>query len=241
MRLNIFAHRDAPEPSQPSAPPSSASSAPAQPVRPNRTYPADLIVWGIVIRNGFDEMDDPWYHRGVTQHAYVEGNDLAALCGFRPPISGPRERRRPRLGMPSSADHPMCGICARMVVAPRPRVPVPVHPYRLAVAMPVAPGTATPVSGAVPVVPAMAASPASAAARPAAAPIVPGPAGSGPAAPANPAAASRPAQAGSPQAPATSPWVKRYAPVPGPAAPTLPASHDTGLMARGVRLTDTED
>jgi hypothetical protein len=241
MRLNIFAHRDNPEPRQPSAPQPPASAAPAPPARPNKTYPADLIVWGIVIRSGFDEMDDPWYHRGVTQHAYVEGNDLAALCGFRPPISGPRERRRPRLGLPSAADHPMCGTCARMVVAPRPRVPVPVQPFRPAVAVPVAPGTAPMVPGAVPGAPAGVPSPVAVAPRPAPAPIVPGPAGSGPAAVGAPPAVVAPAQGGSPQAPAVSPWVKRHTPAPTPPAPVLPASHDAGLMARGVHLTDTED
>ena len=110
MRLNFFAHRDSPEPSQPSAPPPQAappgaSPAPSAPARPAKTYPADLIVWGIVIRPGFDELDDPWYHRGITQHAYVEGSDEVSLCGFRPPLTGsartppaapgPAERRRP--------------------------------------------------------------------------------------------------------------------------------------------------
>jgi hypothetical protein len=104
-----------------------------------KTFPADEVVWGIAIRNGFDEMDDPWYHRGTTQHAYLEGNDNVAICGFRPPQSGPRTRRRSRLGLPTTGDHPMCGMCARMVVAPRPRVPMPVQPMRPAVAVPVAP------------------------------------------------------------------------------------------------------
>lgn len=105
--------------------------------RAGRTFPADEVVWGIVIRSGFDEIDDPWYHRGVTQHAYLEGNDSVALCGFRPPQSGSRTRRRARLGLPTTGQHPMCGMCARMVVAPRPRVPVPVQPGRQ-VALPVA-------------------------------------------------------------------------------------------------------
>ena len=109
-------------------------------VRPptGRTFPADEVVWGIVIRNGFDELDDPWYHRGTTQHAYLEGNDNVAICGFRPPQSGPRTRRRSRLGLPTAGEHPMCGMCARMVVAPRPRVPVPVQGSRPPVAVPVA-------------------------------------------------------------------------------------------------------
>jgi len=103
-----------------------------------KTFPADEVVWGIVIRNGFDEIDDPWHHRGTTQHAYLEGNDNVALCGFRPPQSGPRTRRRSRLGLPTPGEHPMCGMCARMVVAPRPRVAVPVQPGRAPVPVPVA-------------------------------------------------------------------------------------------------------
>jgi hypothetical protein len=150
MRLNRFANAGMPDPGQAQnsqQPMAQAAQAP-QP-RTGKTFPADEVVWGIVIRNGFDEIDDPWYHRGTTQHAYLEGNDSVAICGFRPPQSGPRTRRRSRLGLPTTGEHPMCGMCARMVVAPRPRVPVPVHPVRPAVAVPVA-GTANqpvPVAG----------------------------------------------------------------------------------------------
>jgi hypothetical protein len=101
------------------------------------TFPADEVVWGFAVRAGFDELDDPYYHRGTTQHAYLEGNDLVALCGFRPPRSGPRTRRRSRLGLPTPGSNPMCGMCARKVVAPRPRIAVPVGPGRPAVAVPV--------------------------------------------------------------------------------------------------------
>ena len=145
MRLNLFAHRDSPEPSQPAATPPPAATpgqVPQAQAKPTKTYPADLVVWGFVVRNGYDELDDPWYHRGVTQHAYLEGDDSVALCGFRPPVTGPRDRRRARLGLPSPADHPMCGMCARMVTAPRPRVTVPVQPFRPAVPVPVASGNA---------------------------------------------------------------------------------------------------
>jgi hypothetical protein len=44
----------------------------------------------------------------------------------------------------------MCGMCARMVVAPRPRVPVPVQPMRPAVAVPVTGPIGQPMSAAVP-------------------------------------------------------------------------------------------
>ena len=223
MRLNFFAHRDLPEQSQPPTPPPLQGAAPATPAKPAKTYPADLIVWGIVIRAGFDELDDPWYHRGITQHAYLEGNDDVALCGFRPPVTGTRGRRRPRLGLPSAADHPMCGMCARMVVAPRPRVPVPVQPYRPAVAVPVAPGMTAPRPAPVSVAPRSATSPVA----------------SGPGAPVAPvAAASMP-----PAAATTSPWVRRYAGGDESPAPSvsLPTSHDSGLLARGVHLDDTAD
>jgi hypothetical protein len=231
MRLNFFAHRDVPEPSQPPTPPlaapSGASPASSPPARPSKTYPADLIVWGITIRAGFDELDDPWYHRGITQHAYLEGNDDAALCGFRPPATGSRGQRRPRLGLPSASDHPMCGMCARMVVAPRPRVPVPVQPFRPAVAVPVTPAVAAPRPVPVNGAPIPATTPGVPAAMPA------------PRVPAAPVGA--PSQ---PTAPvATSPWVRRYAGGPEPAATSLPlpVSHDSGLLARGVHLEDTAD
>jgi hypothetical protein len=145
MRFNFFSRNENPDPGQPApqAPqpvdPGALAPQPATPPRPltGRTFPADEVVWGIAIRNGFDELDDPWYHRGTTQHAYLEGNDNVAICGFRPPQSGPRTRRRSRLGLPSAGEHPMCGMCARMVVAPRPRVPIPVSGSRPNVPVPV--------------------------------------------------------------------------------------------------------
>jgi hypothetical protein len=141
MRLNLFARNDPPQPpADPTHPSTPAPTAgPATLPHSGGTFPADEVVWGIVIRHGFDEIDDPGYHRGTTQHAYLEGNDTVALCGFRPPQSGSRTRRRARLGLPTTGQHPMCGMCARMVVAPRPRVPVPVQPAR-PVPVPVAMG-----------------------------------------------------------------------------------------------------
>ena len=149
MRLNFFSRNSTPEPEpqhQPPPQPQPQQQPPSAPPpgtltpRPptGKTFPADEVVWGIVIRNGFDELDDPWYHRGTTQHAYLEGNDNVSICGFRPPQSGPRTRRRSRLGLPTPGEHPMCGMCARMVVAPRPRVPVSVQTNRPPVTVPVA-------------------------------------------------------------------------------------------------------
>jgi hypothetical protein len=155
MRLSLFTHIHTAEPGHPSASQQPAALPAAPQPRHGKTFPADEIVWGIVIRNGFDELDDPWYHRGTTQHAYLEGNDDVAICGFRPPQSGPRTRRRSRLGLPTPGEHPMCGICARMVVAPRPRVPIAVNPARPVVPVPVVPGSVPPrpVAAPVPVVP----------------------------------------------------------------------------------------
>ena len=217
MRLNFFAGSKEPEPEQPASNP----TGPATIMPPTgRTFPADEVVWGIVIRNGFDELDDPWYHRGTTQHAYLEGNDNVAICGFRPPQSGPRTRRRSRLGLPTAGEHPMCGSCARMVVAPRPRVPVPVQGSRPPVAVPVArPGQQpVPQPAAVPVAPPMA---------------VP--------APSAPMAAAPSAQAA---AAVTSPWVRNRTDA-GEPEPTISvemgSQHDSGLLKRGVHTDIEED
>jgi hypothetical protein len=204
MRLNLFARHQDPEPEP------QASERPATAVQPpfGGTFPADEVVWGFVVRNGFDELDDPGHHRGITQHAYLEGNDNVSICGFRPPQSGPRTRRRARLGLPSAGDHPMCGSCARMVVAPRPRVPMPVQVSRPAVPVPVArpamprPAAAVPQ----PVATAVATTPTSA---------VPGVR----------------------VAPSVSPWVRERtasAEPDGFISIDLRARHETGLLQRGV-------
>jgi len=229
MRLTFFAHSSTPEPDQPA--PSLQPSQLASPLQPRtgRTFPADEIVWGIVIRNGFDEMDDPWYHRGTTQHAYLEGNDNVAICGFRPPQSGPRTRRRSRLGLPTTGEHPMCGMCARMVVAPRPRVPVPVQSVRPAVAVPVTGGA---MPGPAPVAAPVGVAPRSVAGAAAPSQVTPGtPAGAPPAGP----------QA-QPTGAATSPWVRRATgdPAPQQAAMPMTSDHDSGLLSRGVHM-ENED
>jgi hypothetical protein len=210
MRLNFFAHSQHPEPEahgseQPAAVPS--------PPHVGKTFPADEIVWGIVIRNGFDELDDPGYHRGTTQHAYLEGNDNVAICGFRPPQSGPRTRRRTRLGLPTPGQHPMCGSCARMVVAPRPRVPVPVQSSRPQVAVPVARGVAQPAATPQPV--------------PAAAPAAP---------PATPAFQAN----GSATSPWVQRRTHGAKP-PEPQRVELVYRHDSGLMQRGVHTEIEQD
>lgn len=107
-------------------------------------WPADRVVWGIPIRDGYDELDDPSHHRGLTGHAYVPGDDRVAICGYRPPRRGLLARRPAKLGCPSARHNPKCPRCARRVVAPigwristgRPvlaLVPVPVRPEPLRV------------------------------------------------------------------------------------------------------------
>mgnify|MGYP001812158719 CR=1 FL=1 len=217
MRLNLFARNQDQEPQQPAA----NQPDPATAKKPlGKTFPADEVVWGIVIRNGFDEMDDPWYHRGTTQHAYLEGNDNVALCGFRPPQSGPRTRRRSRLGMPTAGEHPMCGSCARMVVAPRPRVPVPVQGARPPVAVPVARPDQQP--------------PAQPVAVPVAQPVA-----------AQPVTAPTPAAPDAQSAdPSVSPWVRNRTGAgegDGRIRIELGSTHDGGLLKRGVHADIEHD
>lgn len=215
MRLNFFSQDRTPDRDRPTEQPV-AQPAPTPRPTTGRTFPADEVVWGIAIRNGYDEIDDPLYHRGTTQHAYLEGNDSVAICGFRPPQSGPRTRRRSRLGMPTAGEHPMCGMCARMVVAPRPRAPIPVASGRGPVAVPVR-RDRPPVS--VPVVPAASvAIPPAVAPRASVAPVAA-------AGPVNVAAAP------------SSPWVKQRSGIEEPQVLSveLGAGHDGGLLDRGVR------
>ncbi len=217
MRLNLFTRNQDPDPDQEASnqPGSATEAAPS-----GKSFPADEVVWGIVIRNGFDEMDDPWYHRGTTQHAYLEGNDNVAICGFRPPQSGPRTRRRSRLGLPSAGEHPMCGSCARLVVAPRPRVPVPVQGSRPPVAVPVARPSQQPAP--------------QPAAVPAAQPVA-----------AQPAPASPPPDPGAAAAPAVSPWVRNRTDGADASGDTvsvdLASTHDSGLLKRGVHTEIEHD
>jgi hypothetical protein len=208
MRFNLFARNQDQKPEQSA---SNQQGATAEHVPLGKAFPADEVVWGIVIRNGFDEIDDPWYHRGTTQHAYLEGNDNVAICGFRPPQSGPRTRRRSRLGLPTAGQHPMCGSCARLVVAPRPRVPVPVQGSRPPVAVPVARPSGQPAPGP--------------AGIPVAQPVV-----------AQPATAPGPAMPSAAAASSVSPWVRNRteAGEDDKVSIDIGGTHDGGLLGRGV-------
>ena len=113
-------------------------------------YPADQVMWGIPIRDGYDELDDPSYHRGLTGHAYLAGHGHVALCGYRPPQRGLRTRRPAKLGIPTALRNPMCGTCARTVAAGHGRRSAQVLPRYAMVAVPVRPMPAG-VAGANPV------------------------------------------------------------------------------------------
>ena len=43
--------------------------------------PPGYLLWGVRRRS---EMDDSRAHDRLTQHAFIAGNDVRALCGFRP-------------------------------------------------------------------------------------------------------------------------------------------------------------
>lgn len=103
------------------------------------THPADEVLWGIVTRDGFDELDDPSWHKGMKAHAYPVGMDDEAICGFRPPKSRLRGRGRARLALPSAGVHRTCTRCASRITAPCRPMPVSYVLRRSAVPVPVVP------------------------------------------------------------------------------------------------------
>ena len=50
------------------------------------------VIWGVGRREGYSDTDDPAQHSGVTQHAFMAGQDRQAICGYEPP------RRRAAIG-----------------------------------------------------------------------------------------------------------------------------------------------
>jgi len=100
-------------------------------------FAIDKVMWGVPIRTGFSELDDPWYHRGLTGHAFLVGDDQAALCGYQPRRHGFLSRRPAKLGLPSDRFNPMCRECAQIVARLRQPVAVPVTPARSTVPVPV--------------------------------------------------------------------------------------------------------
>lgn len=94
-------------------------------------------MWGVPIRHGFNEFDDPWYHRGRTAHAFRTGNESAAVCGYRPWRHWLRPGRQVKLALPSAGIHSMCPGCVKRVTPVRPRVGVPVTPAAERIAVPI--------------------------------------------------------------------------------------------------------
>jgi hypothetical protein len=78
----------------------------------------DAVAWGVAIRDGYDELYDPSYHRDVTGHAYLKGSDREALCGYRLPHRSFFTRQRVKLGMMTSGVHGRCEQCAETVDTP---------------------------------------------------------------------------------------------------------------------------
>ena len=95
-----------------------------------RVLANDQVIWGVPIRAGFSELDDPSYHGGLTGHAFFAGNDHVAACGYRPPRRRFLSRRHVKLGLPSAQINPMCRECTEIVALLRRPVAVPVTPAR---------------------------------------------------------------------------------------------------------------
>ena len=76
------------------------------------------MIWGVPLREGHSDDDDPRAHQGVAQHAFEIGSDERAVCGFEPPkrSHGIYKAPRPQLGLPSGRYNPRCKKCAALVV-----------------------------------------------------------------------------------------------------------------------------
>jgi hypothetical protein len=76
------------------------------------------VLWGIPLREGHSDDNDPAGHRGSVQHAFPLGVDVRAICGYEPP-KHPTAGGRPRaaLALASDAYNPRCLNCATLVRA----------------------------------------------------------------------------------------------------------------------------
>jgi hypothetical protein len=70
---------------------------------------ADEIIWGVRRKYGYSEIDDPFVHRGLEQHAFVVGAYGVAMCGAK--TYGWRKPRHIRLAVPTE-DNPLCRKCS---------------------------------------------------------------------------------------------------------------------------------
>jgi hypothetical protein len=99
--------------------------------------PTEVVMWGVDILDGFDELYDPWHSRGQKGHAFPMGDDTVALCGHRPGKRMLLARRQVKLGLPSAGLHPVCGKCAKRVTSIVRRMAVPVAPAHASVPVPI--------------------------------------------------------------------------------------------------------
>lgn len=85
---------------------------------PPALWQEEQVIWGVARRAGLDEQDDPKAHAGLTQHAFEQGNDDRAICGFEPPkrASSPTSKPRPQLSMPNPRLNPRCPKCLKLMV-----------------------------------------------------------------------------------------------------------------------------
>ena len=97
----------------------------------DRSVSPNDVIWGVRRKMGYDVVDDPWRHRGITQHAYYVGHDTIALCGYRPF----RWRRSIRVPLAAATElNPACPSCLAAVAF----VPIAVPRTPISVAVPVA-------------------------------------------------------------------------------------------------------
>jgi hypothetical protein len=89
----------------------------------------DTVMWGVAIRDGYDELYDPSHHRDLTGHAYLKGSDQHALCGYRPPHRSFFTRQRVKLGMMTPGVHGKCEKC-ETAITPSIRANAPVRSHR---------------------------------------------------------------------------------------------------------------
>jgi hypothetical protein len=85
--------------------------------RPQGTVIApEDVLWGVPLREGHSDTDDPIPHAKLVQHAFLLGVDERAVCGFKPPrrTSLADASPRPRLAL-SGTDNPRCPRCAALV------------------------------------------------------------------------------------------------------------------------------
>lgn len=72
----------------------------------------DEILWAVRRKFGYNEIDDPSVHEGLTQHAFVAGEYSFAMCGYKP--YGLRRPVHIRLAAPTDTN-PVCRKCSAVI------------------------------------------------------------------------------------------------------------------------------